>query len=70
MSDYAKTLGDAFPIEQARIRELRTQYMAIGPAGAFGYAILEQVLKRADQAAMSGDVVAMLRSYEEMKGCQ
>jgi hypothetical protein len=64
------TLGDRFPAEQARVRELLGEYKALGSVGAFGALMIEQVLRRADSAAVSGDVVAMLRSYEEMKGCE
>lgn len=63
------SLGIEFPKEQARVRELLGAYKLI-PTGAFGAAMIEQVLKRADEAAISGDVVAILRSYEELKGCQ
>lgn len=64
------TLGEDYPVQQARCRELLEQYKAIGPNGAFGHLMISQVLARADHAAMSGDVVAMLRSFEEMKGCE
>lgn len=64
------SVGEQFPLEQARVRELLTQYKAIGPAGMFGAAMIEQALRRADQAAISGDVVAILRSYQELKECQ
>jgi len=64
-----ETLGDALPKEQARVRELLTQYKSIGPAGTFGAMMLEQDLRAADQAVMSGDVVAMLRAFERLKGC-
>lgn len=64
------TLGEAFPREQARVRELLGVYKSIGPAGIFGAVMLEQVLQRADQAAVSGDAIAMLRSFEELKGCK
>lgn len=70
MSEQIQTVGDAFPIEQARVRELLTQYKAIGPAGMFGAAMIEQTLQRADQAAISGDIIAILRSFEELKGCE
>lgn len=73
MKEYevrATSVGEQFPLEQARVRELLTQYKAIGPAGAFGAAMIEQALRRADQATISGDVLAILRSYEELKGCQ
>jgi hypothetical protein len=64
------TVGDEFPREQARCREVLKTYHEIGPAGQFGAAIIEDVLKRADQAAASGDVVAMIRSLKEMQGCE
>lgn len=64
------TLGDEFPKQQARCRELLGQYREIGPAGTFGAIMLEDVLKRADVAAVSGDVVAMIRIFEEMKQCE
>lgn len=62
------SVGEDFPKQQARARELLQQYKEIGPVGRFGAAMIEQALQRADQAAMSGDVVAIVRSYEELKG--
>lgn len=62
------TVGDDFPKQQQRARELLAQYQAIGAAGKFGAAVIETALRRADEAAISGDVVAILRSYEELKG--
>ncbi len=64
------TLGDDYPNEQSRVRELIGIYKSLGPVGSFGAAMLEQTLQRADQAAASGDAVAMLRAYREMKDCQ
>lgn len=64
------TLGDALPQEQARVREVLGYYKEIGPAGAFGAMMIEQALQRADRAAMSGDVVAMLAVYKELKEIQ
>lgn len=61
------SVGIEFPKEQERARELLKQYRDIGPAGSFGALMIEQALQRADQAAMSGDVVAILKSYEELK---
>lgn len=66
----AITLADALPAEQRRVRELLVEYVSLGPVGSFGAAMLRQTLARADQAAMSGDVVAMLRAYEDLKGCK
>lgn len=61
------TLGEEFPKQQARLRELIEQYLAIGPAGTFGRMMIEGTLRKADAAAISGDPVEMLRVYEEMK---
>lgn len=65
------TVGDAFPKEQARLRELILTYRALpGGVGTIGALLIEGVLQRADEAAMSGDIIAILRSYEEMRGCE
>lgn len=67
------TLGEMFPKEQMRCRELLEQYAECaklpGVNVNFAVAAIKDVLRRADQAAISGDPVAMLRLYEEMKGC-
>lgn len=65
-----KSLGEAFPEEQARCRELLKSYQDIGPAGRFGSMMIERTLRDADQAAISGDLVEMIRAYEAMKGCE
>lgn len=67
---HPDTVGDAYPREQARVRELLTVYRGLGPVGRFGALMLEGVLERADRAAISGDLVAVLRSFEELKGCK
>lgn len=64
------SLGEDYPVQQARCRRLLEQYQAIGPAGAFGRAMISDVLKQADEAAVSGDAVAMIRAYEAMAGCE
>jgi hypothetical protein len=66
-----ETLGEAYPKEQARIREeLIPAYIEIGPVGRFGLVMLEDLLRRADKAVIEGDLVKMVKIYEEMKGCQ
>lgn len=69
MNEPVKSLGEAFPEELARVGELLGQYAALGPAGTFGAMVIRQVLTRATKAAGSGDVIAMARCYEELKGC-
>lgn len=63
----SESLAEALPKEMARVREVLGQYRAIGPAGTLGAAFIEQDLRAADQAVMSGDVIAMLRAYEQLK---
>lgn len=67
------TIGEEYPKEQARCRELLEQYASLRTMPnvnvEFAIVAIEDVLRRADKAAISGDVVAMLRSYKEMKGC-
>lgn len=62
-----ETLGEALPKEQARVREVLGHYKEIGPAGAFGAAMIEQSLQQADRAVMSGDVVAMMAAYKDLQ---
>lgn len=53
--------------EQERIRELKKEYEAIGPAGAFGLMFINAALKDADKVIASGDVVEMLKVFSELK---
>lgn len=64
------TVGDDFPRQQERIRECRDQGIEIGPNGRFYVAVCNEILKRADEAAISGDIILILRSYQEMKEFQ
>jgi hypothetical protein len=61
------SLAEEFPREQARLRTLIAHAREIGPAGAFYIAVCEAALREADAAAVSGDVVRMLRAYTAMK---
>jgi hypothetical protein len=61
-------LAEALPNEQRRVRELIPLYEAIGPAGSFAISMIKDALRRAEIASASGDVIAMLRSFEELKG--
>lgn len=63
----AQTLGEALPKEQARVREVLATFKEIGPAGAIGAFLIEQSLQKADKAVMSGDVIAMLVAYDDLK---
>lgn len=63
-----ETLGDAFPKEQQRLRELLQVYRDLGPVGTFGAVLIEDCLRRADLAAVSQDLPAMVSLYQEMRG--
>ena len=67
MSD---SLGDALPKEQARVRKLIQMYRdpMLQGAGMLAASMMEQSLQRADKDVMGGDVVEMLRAYEDLKG--
>lgn len=71
MTDRQPTsVGEDFPHQQERLRELMQEYRDLGPAGTFGLMMLQQVAKRADEAMASGNVVRILSSYQEMKECK
>ena len=65
-----KTLGDALPAECARVRRLIEVYRdpILRGAGAAAIGFMEASLQFADKAMASGDVVAMLQAYEDLKG--
>ncbi len=62
-----ETLADALPKEIARVRTILGYYKEIGPAGMFGAALIEQDLREADHAAISGDVVRMIKSLTALR---
>ena len=64
------SLGEDYPKQQARVREVLKLYQEIGPSGRFGAMMIERDLKEADEAAMSGDLARMIRAYETLKGIE
>ena len=65
----SETLGDALPREMTRVRdEVMPFYIEIGPPGQFALAMMMADLDAATRALASGDVIAMLRIYEKLKG--
>ena len=63
------SLGEQYPKEQARCRELLVAYKQIGSSGIFGAMHIERVLALADRAVASGDVVKMIHAYDAMTKC-
>ena len=70
MTDQTKSLAQALPEEMARVRVVLGHYKEIGPAGMFGAAFIEQDLREADQAVMSGDIVRIIQSYKKLQEIQ
>ena len=64
------TLAEQLPKEMARVRKVLGHYKEIGAPGMFGAAMIEQSLRAADKAVMSGDVVAMLAAFNDLKEIQ
>jgi hypothetical protein len=60
------TIGEDMPKQQARVREVLGHYREIGPAGAFGAAMIEQALRDADAALASGDIVRIIAAYQAL----
>jgi len=59
-----KSLGADYPNEQERCRKLLSEYLELGSAGTFGHAAISRALREADEAAISGDAVRILRAYK------
>ncbi|MDD5358221.1 MAG: hypothetical protein PHX80_03690 [Candidatus Nanoarchaeia archaeon] len=64
-----ESLGEALPKEMARVRELITHYRdpMLNGAGNWAAMMMEQSLQEADKAVMSGNVVAMIGAYNDLK---
>lgn len=63
------TLADALPREMARVRDVvMPAYQEIGPVGAFGLAMMRHSLDNAARAMAAGDLVAMIRALEDLRG--
>jgi hypothetical protein len=63
----SETLADALPREIERVQELITIYESV-PMGFLAASMMRQSIKQAHAAMMAGDVVAMLRCHEDLKG--
>lgn len=64
----SESLAEALPKECARVRKVLGAYREIGPSGAIGASFIEQDLRAADKAMISGDVVAMLKALTTLQG--
>lgn len=62
-----ESLAEALPREQKRVRKLVEIYNTI-PTGFIAAEMMRQSLTNAEKAATSGDLVAMIEAYEDLKG--
>ncbi len=63
------TLGEALPLEIARVRDtIMPAYLEIGAAGAPALFLMRASLDRASKAMIEGDAVAMLHCLEDLRG--
>lgn len=70
MADSSTSIGEDFPKEQARCREVLAQYKELGPSGVLGGMMIEATLREADAAMASGDIVRILQAYKAMQGVE
>lgn len=69
------TVGDALPREMARVRDVVIpQYLSLrglpGVNVEFGLMNLRCALDRAAKVMAEGDTVGMIRSLQELRGCE
>lgn len=63
------SVGDALPDEIARVTQLIATYASLeGGVGGFAIAMMQRAIRSAADAMLAGDVVAMVRAYDELKG--
>ena len=66
-----KTLGDVLPKQIERCKDLIKQYDALpNGVGAFGKAMIQQAIGRAEKANAEQDCIAMLQSLHELENCK
>lgn len=64
-----ESLGEALPREIARVRdEVMPSYLAIGTPGTFALLMMRADLDAASKAMLEGDIAAMIRTYQNLKG--
>ena len=69
MTETVETLGDALQREIEHVQEIRTEYLTLpNDVGRPAAAMMQASINAATRAMLDGDVIAMLRSYEDLKG--
>lgn len=68
------SLGEEYPKEQARCRDILEMYISAGNTSgcntAFAVNSIRHLLERADKAVIQNDLVKMIKCFQEMKECE
>lgn len=65
----SQSLAEALPAEMARVRDqVMPAYLKTGRAGVPALMMMRASLDAAAKAMAEGDLVAMIRAYEDLKG--
>lgn len=68
MTETPNTLNDALPREMTRVRDkVLPAYLSI-PEGRFAAMMMRRSLDEAQRALAEGDVTAMIRCLEDLRG--
>ena len=69
MSADVMTVGEALPMEMARVRDqVMPHYVAVGAPGIFALTMMRRDLDLAARAMAEGDTVGMIRQLAELRG--
>ena len=60
-------LIEGLQAELTRCRELLEAYKELGTVGLFGKLVIQESVHKGEAAMVSGDVIKMLRAYEDLK---
>lgn len=68
----ADSVGEALPREMTRVRTVvlpaYQEVLAMAPMTAITIALINASLDQAQKALAEGDVIAIMRAYEDLKG--
>lgn len=62
-------LIEAIQKECARVRDCIPHYEELGPAGAFGAAVLKECVTEGEASIASGDAVRMVEALDKLRNC-
>lgn len=60
-------LAEGMRDELRRARQLKEEFVRMGPAGMIGASVIEGYIRPVEEAQASGDVINMLAAYDRLK---